>query len=374
MIDYILRRMMLIPLTLVGVMAVNFFIIQFAPGGPVETLIARLEGVEISLSDFVAPTGQSDDVPEANSDELLGRTIADTAAFELSGYRGRTSLDPETLQKSFKCFDFTQGPVVMFFNMMWDYMRLDFCESFFRDEGVFAIIAEALPVSISLGVFGFIFTYSICIPLGIWKARNANTRADHWTTAGLIVVDALPGFLVAILLLSFFAGDLGWFPISGLVSRGWEDFPWWRKIIDYFHHIALPVTVTLIGGYAALTQLVKNGFLDQLHLPYVTTARAKGLAEGTVMRTHVFRNAMIIVLAGIPGAVIGVFFSGSVLLEKIFSLPGLGLLSLDALARRDFPIMFATTYVFSLVGLLLHLITDITYTIIDPRINFEGRR
>ena len=371
MLSYIARRLLLIPVTMLGIMAVNFFIIQFAPGGPVETLIARLEGVEMDLSNRFVPTGSESDSGLQESEPEFGKTIMDRA--DLQGYLGTMGLDEVTLQKSFKCFDFTQSAGEMFVNMVWDYVRFDFCESFFRDDPVFTIIGEALPVSISLGVFGFIFTFAICLPLGIWKSQRDGSRADTWSTSALITIDALPSFLIAIVLLAFFAGNLGWFPIGGLTSRGWEDFPLWRQIIDYLHHITLPVIVILIGGYAGLTMFVKNSYLDQLRQPYVTTARAKGLSEWKVMQDHVFRNAMILIIASLPGTIFGLFFTSSILIEEIYSLPGLGRLGLDALARRDFPIMFATTFVIGLISLVLHLVSDIVYTIVDPRVDFEGR-
>lgn len=366
---YILRRLLLMIPTLVGIMVVNFAVIQFAPGGPVERVIAQLSGTDVGATDRIS--GASGDFG-ANRQNQPGSGAGSEIT---SKYRGAQGLDPEFIKSLEKQFGFDKPPLERFLIMMWNYARFDFGESYFRDVSVVSLVIEKMPVSISLGLWLTLITYLICIPLGIRKAVTDGSRFDVWTSTVIVIGYAIPSFLFAVLLIVLFAGGtfLDWFPLRGLTSDNWEQLAWYQKIIDYFWHLALPLTALVLSSFATLTFLTKNSFLDEIRKQYVMTARAKGLTERRVLYGHVFRNAMLIVVAGFPAAFLGVFFGASLLIETIFSLDGLGLLSFESVINRDYPVIFANLYIFSLVGLLVGLISDLTYTWIDPRIDFESR-
>ena len=364
MTAYIIRRLLLIVPTLLGIMVINFVVIQLAPGGPVEQAIAQLTGEGAEITERITRNGTGETLQvSAKAQEVTSR------------YRGAQGLDPEFIAELEKRFGFDKPMHERFFLMMGNYLVFDFGESFFRDRKVVDLVLEKMPVSISLGVWTTLLVYLISIPLGIAKAVRDGSRFDIWTSAAVIVGNAIPGFLFAVFLLVLFAGGsyLDWFPLSGLVSENWSELSWPDRILDYLWHMVLPITALVIGGFATLTMLTKNSFLDQVQQQYVITARAKGLAERRVLYGHVFRNAMLIVIAGFPAAFISVLFTGSVLIEVIFSLDGLGLLGFEAAFARDYPVMFGTLYFFSLLGLLLGLVGDLMYTVIDPRIDFETR-
>ena len=367
MAAYILRRLLLFIPTMIGIMAISFAVVQFAPGGPVERVIAQLQGTDVSATARI--TGGGGDFGGVNA----GPTSASDPVF--SKYRGAQGLDPEFIKSLEKQFGFDKPPLERFGLMLWNYFRFDFGESYFRDIGVLQLILEKMPVSISLGLWMTLISYAISIPLGIRKAMKDGSRFDTWTSAVIIVGYAIPGFLFAVLLIILFAGGSFWdlFPLRGLTSENWSALPWYEKIIDYFWHLALPLTAMALSAFATTTLLTKNSFLDEIRKQYVMTARAKGLGERTVLYRHVFRNAMLIVIAGFPGAFISSFFAGALLIETIFSLDGLGLLGFESVLNRDYPVVFATLYIFSLMGLLVNLISDLTYTWIDPRIDFESR-
>jgi microcin C transport system permease protein len=356
---YILRRLLLMIPTIVGIMAISFIVVQFAPGGPVEQVIAQL-------------TGQAD-----SADQRLSGGSDFSPQFDDAGskYRGAQGLDPELIAKLEKQFGFDKPPLTRFLEMMWNYIRFDFGESFFRNTSVLELIKEKLPVSISLGVWILIFSYAISIPLGIRKAVKDGSTFDVWTSGIIIVGYAVPSFLFGILLIVLFAGGsfYDWFPLRGLVSDNFADLPWWQKPLDYFWHLALPLISLSLASFATTTLLTKNSFIDEIKKQYVITARAKGLNERQVLYGHVFRNAMLIVIASFPAAFISAFFTGSLLIENIFSLDGLGRLGYLSVVNRDYPIVFATLYIFSLLGLFVGLISDLIYTWIDPRIDFERR-
>jgi microcin C transport system permease protein len=368
MAAYILRRLLLIIPTMIGIMAISFAVVQFAPGGPVEQVIAQLQGTDVSATARIGG-GQGGDFGGINASQQPGSDIV------TSKYRGAQGLDPDLIKKLEKQFGFDKPPLERFGKMIWDYARFQFGESFFRDISVIDLILEKMPVSISLGLWMTLISYAISIPLGIRKAVKEGTRFDTWTSAVIIVGYAIPGFLFAVLLVILFAGGtfLDWFPLRGLTSDNWSVLPWYEQILDYFWHLVLPLTAMALSAFATTTLLTKNSFLDEIRKQYVVTARAKGLTERKVLYGHVFRNAMLIVIAGFPGAFISAFFAGSLLIETIFSLDGLGLLGFESVIRRDYPIVFATLYMFSLLGLVVNLISDLTYTWIDPRIDFETR-
>ena len=359
MAAYILRRLILIIPTLFGIMLINFAIIQFAPGGPVEQVIAELTHAGGGATERF--TGGSGDIQQAQAGD--------------SQYKGAQGLDPEFIKELEKQFGFDKPPIERFFTMLWNYLRFDFGESYFRSVTVIDLILEKMPVSISLGIWTTLLSYLISIPLGIRKAVKDGSRFDVWTSGAIIIGYAIPGFLFAIMLLIFFAGGSywQWFPLRGLHSTGAEDLNWFEYALDYLWHIILPVLAMAISGFATLTLLTKNSFLDEIGKQYVVTAQAKGLSERSVLYGHVFRNAMLIVVAGFPAAFVSVFFTGSLLIETIFSLDGLGLLGYESIINRDYPIVFGTLYLFGLMGLVMHLITDLVYVLIDPRIDFEGR-
>ncbi len=370
MLAYIIRRLLLIVPTLLGIMVVNFFVIQAAPGGPVEQLISQITGEGVDITERITRSGSDETGAGAAPSAAAGgeSSIA-------SKYRGAQGLDPEFIKEIERLYGFDKPPVERFVMMLGNYIVFDFGESFFRDERVVDLVIDKMPVSISLGIWTTLLVYLISIPLGIAKAVRDGSRFDIWTSGVVIVGFAIPNFLFAVLLLVVFAGGsyLDWFPLSGLVSANWSELSWPEKILDYFWHMALPILAMVIGGFAGLTMLTKNSFLDQINQQYVVTARAKGLTERRVLYGHVFRNAMLIVIAGFPSAFIGILFTGALLIEIIFSLDGLGLLGFEAAFNRDFPVMFGALYFFSLLGLLMNLVGDLMYTVVDPRIDFESR-
>jgi microcin C transport system permease protein len=361
---YILRRLLLMIPTMFGIMAISFAVVQFAPGGPVERVIAQLSGQGGDALDRLS--GGGGDMGQGNN--------FDSSAAN-SKYRGAQGLDPQFIASLEKQFGFDKPPLERFFQMLWNYLRFDFGRSYFRDISVLDLILEKMPVSISLGLWLTFLSYAISIPLGIRKAINDGSHFDVWTSAVIIVAYAIPSFLFAILLIVLFAGGsfFDWFPLRGLTSSDFDQLSLWGKITDYLWHIALPVTALVLSAFATTTLLTKNSFLEEIRKQYVTTARAKGLNERQVLYGHVFRNAMLIVIAGFPGAFISAFFTGSLLIETIFSLDGLGLLGYQSVLNRDYPVVFATLYIFSLLGLLVGLLSDLLYTWIDPRIDFERR-
>ena len=363
MLAYIIRRLLLILPTLFGIMVVNFVIIQAAPGGPVEQALAQLEQVGGAAAERVTRAGG----------EFAG---AAKGAQDASGYRGAKGLDPAFIKELEKQFGFDKPAHERFWLMMKNYVTFDFGTSFFRDRSVVTLVVEKMPVSISLGLWTTLIVYLVSIPLGIAKAVRDGGRFDVITSGVIVVGYAIPSFIFAVLLLVLFAGGsyLDWFPLRGLTSENWSQLGLVHKVLDYLWHITLPVLAMVIGGFATLTMLTKNSFLDQISQQYVITARAKGLPENRVLYDHVFRNAMLIVIAGFPSAFVGILFTGSVLIEVIFSLDGLGLLGFEAAINRDYPVMFGTLFFFSLLGLVMNLIGDLMYTVVDPRIDFEARR
>jgi microcin C transport system permease protein len=366
---YILRRILFMVPTLFGIMLVSFLVVQFAPGGPVEQVIARLSGSDTgATSRFTGSPGGD----FGSQGQFQGGAGADATT---SQYRGAQGLDPEFIKSLERQFGFDKPAHERFFLMLWNYIRFDFGNSYFRDVRVIDLVKEKLPVSMSLGIWMTLLTYLISIPLGIRKAVIDGSRFDVWTSGIIVVGYAIPGFLFAILLIILFAGGsfFDWFPLRGLTSDNFASLPWYEKIIDYFWHLTLPLIAMSLGAFATMTLLTKNSFLDEIRKQYVLTARAKGCTQHQVLYGHVFRNAMLIIVAGFPGAFVGAFFSGALLIETIFSLDGLGLLGFESVLNRDYPVVFATLYIFALVGLVVNLISDLTYTWIDPRIDFESR-
>lgn len=364
MTHYILRRLFLIIPTLFAIMVINFTIVQFAPGGPIEQMIARIKGQAV---DATARFSGSDQHVDASA---MGG--GDSYA---SKYAGAQGLDPEFIRKLEKMYGFDKPAPTRFVKMIKDYLRFDFGESYFKGQPVVDLVLEKMPVSISLGLWSTLLIYLISIPLGIRKAVLDGSSFDVWTSSVIIVGYAIPSFLFAILLIVLFAGGSFWdiFPLRGLVSDNWNDLNWIDKILDYFWHVTLPVLAITITGFASLTLLTKNSFLEEINKQYVLTARAKGLSEKQVLYGHIFRNAMLIVVAGMPTAFIHILFTGALLVEVIFSLDGLGLLGFEAVVSRDYPVVFGTLYFFTLLSLVLHLLGDITYTLVDRRIDFEKR-
>jgi microcin C transport system permease protein len=360
---YIARRLLLIIPTLFGIMVINFVIVQAAPGGPVEQMLAQVKGNAVDATARISGSGGDGLATEQSS----GGSGGD------SKYRGSRGLDPSLVADIEKLYGFDKPPLERFLKMMNDYVRFDFGDSFFRDESVFNLVKEKMPVSISLGLWTTLLVYLISIPLGVKKAVRDGSSFDVWTSAVVIIGYAIPGFLFAILLVVLFAGGsfVDWFPLRGLVSSNFSELSWWQKILDYLWHLVLPVTAMVVGGFASLTMLTKNSFLDEINKQYVLTAKAKGLAENQVLYGHVFRNAMLIVVAGFPAAFVGILFTGSMLIEVIFSLDGLGLLGFESALNRDYPVMFGTLFFFTLLGLIMNIIGDVMYMIIDPRIDFE---
>jgi microcin C transport system permease protein len=373
MLAYIVRRLLLIIPTILGIMLVSFLVIQFAPGGPVEQAIAQLTGADVSTSDRLNRSGG----------EVYRQNNNPSGSFDAtnSRYRGAQGLDPQIIKDLEKQFGFDKPAHERFLLLIWNYARFDFGRSYFHDARVLDLVIQKMPVSISLGLWLTLLTYLISIPLGIAKAVRDGTRFDGWTSVIVIIGYAIPAFMFAIFLIVVFAGgslNLPWgmssaFPLRGLTSPDWDQMSLLGKIGDYFWHLTLPITAMLLGSFATMTLLTKNSFLDEIRKQYVVTARMKGLSERRVLYSHVFRNAMLIIIAGFPGAFIGAFFSGSLLIEQIFSLDGLGLLGFEAVEKRNYPVVFATLYIFSLLGLVVNLISDLTYTWVDPRIDFESR-
>lgn len=364
MLAYSIRRLLMIIPTIIIILGLNFFIIQAAPGGPVDQIIAQMQGHgNVNLERAGGGSGGAGEVFQSQS--------ADAG----SNSRAARGLDPEIIQKLNHQFGFDKPLGERFFSMVWNYLRFDFGESYFLGKPVLRLILEKLPVSISLGLWSSLIIYGISIPLGVLKAIKAGSRLDWLSSFIVIGLHAIPAFLLAVFLIILLAGGQYWqiFPLRGLFSDNWADLSLWGKIKDYFWHLALPIGALSVGGFASLTMLTRNSFLEEIGKQYVLTARARGLNQRQVYYGHVFRNAMLIVIAGFPASFIGMFFTGSLLIEIIFSLDGLGLLGFSAAINRDYPLMFATVYIFSLMGLVLNLVSDLTYAWVDPRIDFESR-
>lgn len=359
MIAYILRRLLLIIPTLLGIMLLNFVIVQAAPGGPVDRMLAQLQGMDSDLQSRLGGTG------EISASQSQGDSQS----------RGARGIDPELVKRIEKLYGFDQPAHERFFTMLGNYAVFDFGDSFYSDKKVIDMVLEKMPVSISLGLWSTLIIYLVSIPLGVRKAVKDGSRFDLWTSSVIIVGYAIPGFLFGVLLIVLFAGGsyFDWFPLRGLTSPDFDQMSFGDQIIDYAWHMVLPVTAMVIGGFATLTMLTKNSFMDEINKQYVVTARAKGLGDNQILYGHIFRNAMLIVIAGMPSALIGIFFTGSMLIEVIFSFDGLGLLGFNAAINRDYPVLFGTLYVFTLMGLLLKLLSDLTYVAIDPRIDFASR-
>lgn len=365
MLHYTLRRLILIVPTLFGIMLLNFMIIQTAPGGPVEQMIANLQGIGTSL----------DTQFSGGSSDLYAAGGHPGQAAGSGQYQGSRGLDPDIIAKIEKLYGFDRPAHERFVLMIKNYLRFDFGESYFRDRTVIDLIQEKLPVSISLGLWSTLLIYLISIPMGIRKAVSHGSTFDVWSSGIIIVGYAIPSFLFAIMLIVLFAGGsyFDWFPLRGLTSDHFSELSPLGKVADYFWHLALPTLANVIGGFATLTMLTKNSFLDEMTQQYVVTARAKGLTEKAILFKHIFRNAMLIIIAGFPAAFISLFFTSSLLIEYIFSLDGIGLLGFEAVIKRDYPIIFGTLYIFGLLGLIIKLISDLTYVWVDPRIDFEAR-
>jgi len=367
MAAYILRRILFMIPTLLGIMFVSFVVVQFAPGGPVERVIAQISGSDTSATSRISGSQGGDFGARAQGQGAGGGGS--------SKYRGAQGLDPEFIKSLEKQFGFDKPAWQRFGLMIWHFSTFDFGKSYFRDVSVIQLIKEKLPVSMSLGIWMTLLTYLISIPLGIRKAVSDGSSFDTWTSSIIIIGYAIPGFLFAILLIILFAGGSFWdiFPLRGLTSDNWAALPWYAKILDYFWHLVLPITSMALAAFATMTLLTKNSFIDEIRKQYVLTARAKGCTSGQVLYGHIFRNAMLIVIAGFPGAFVHAFFTGALLIETIFSLDGLGLLGFESVLNRDYPVVFATLYIFSLVGIAVNLLADLTYTWVDPRIDFETR-
>ena len=341
---YILKRLLLMIPTLFGILLITFVVIQFVPGGPVEQMVAQLQGRD---------------------------TGGEGAAVAGAGYRGRQGVDAQRIEEIRQLYGFDKPAHERFFQMLGQFARFDLGQSFFHHKAVWELIKEKLPVSISLGLWTFFLSYSISIPLGIAKAVRAGTRFDTVTSLIVLVGYAIPGFVLGVALLVIFGGQLQWFPLRGLTSSNWHELSLWAKIVDYLWHITLPVTASVLGAFAVTTMLTKNAFLEEIRKQYVLTARAKGLSERRVLWKHVFRNALIPIVTGFPAAFIGAFFAGSLLIETLFSLDGLGLLSYESVMRRDYPVVLGTLYLFTLIGLVTKLISDLCYVWVDPRVKFD---
>ena len=357
---YILRRLALVIPTLLGIMVINFALTQFVPGGPIEQIIANMQGQGDVTAGFTGAGPDTADMFEETSN---------------SDYAGARGLPPEFIEKLEKEFGFDKPPLTRFMLMLWNYVRLDFGDSYFGAGTVIELVIDKMPVSITLGLWSTLIAYLVSIPLGIRKAVRDGSRFDNVTSGIIIVAYAIPGFLFAVLLLVLFAGGSYWqiFPLRGLVSDDWDQLSLVGKIADYFWHITLPVLASTISAFATLTLLTKNSFLDEIKKQYVITARAKGQAERKVLYGHVFRNAMLIVIAGFPSVFIGIFFSGSLIIETLFSLDGLGRLGFEAALQRDYPVIFGTLFIFGLIGLVVGILSDLMYVFVDPRIDFEKR-
>ena len=369
MYAYLVRRLLLIVPTLLGIMIINFAVVQILPGGPVEQAIAQLTGEAVDVTARVGGEAGSE-INAGRRSEATGKQTSDP-----SRYRGAQGLPPELIKEIEIQFGLDKPAFERFFLMIGNYFRFDFGDSFFQDRSVAQLVKDKLPVSISLGLWTTLLVYLISIPLGIRKAVRDGSKFDVWTSGIVIFGNAVPSFLFAILLIILFAGPsyFDWFPLRGLTSSNFENLSIWEKIIDYFWHLTLPLLSMVIGGFAGLTMLTKNSFLEEINKQYVITARSKGLPENRVLYRHIFRNAMLIIIAGFPAAFIGILFTGVMLTEIIFSLDGLGLLGFEAAIKRDYPVMFGTLYFFTLLGLLMGIVGDIMYHIIDPRIDFDSQ-
>ncbi|MCB1681501.1 MAG: microcin C ABC transporter permease YejB [Rhodospirillales bacterium] len=367
MVSYVLKRLLLMIPTIFGILLISFIIIQFVPGGPVERMIAQLQGHDTSATSRFAGGGQGD-VSSTGPGSASGGA-------ETSQYRGAQGLDPEFIKKLEKMYGFDKPAHERFALMIKNYLTFNLGESYYRDVDVLSLILEKMPVSISLGLWTFILIYTISIPLGIRKAVRDGSGFDMWTSAVIFVGYAIPAFVMGIFLIVIFAGGryFSWFPLRGLTSDGWENMSFFDWALDYLWHLVLPVTSMVIGGFASLTMLTKNSFLDEISKHYVLTARAKGLTEKQVLYGHVFRNAMLIVIAGFPAAFVAIFFTSNMLIEIIFSLDGLGLLSYQSVINRDYPVVLGTLYFFGLISLVMHLVRDLVYVWVDPRIDFSSR-
>jgi len=363
---YLLRRLLLVIPTLFGIIAINFAVVQFAPGGPVEQALAELRGEGQTLGRITGEGQRETRAPRSQGSAEGGG----------SSYRGARGLDPAVVREIERAFGFDKPAHVRFWEMLRGYLQFDLGRSLFRDQPVWDLVLQKMPISISLGLWSTLIIYLISIPLGIMKAVRDGSRFDVWSSAAVLVGYAIPGFLFAVMLVVLFAGGtfLQWFPLRGLVSAGSENWGFWDRVLDYAWHMVLPTITLVIGGFAGLTMLTKNAFLDEIGKQYVLTARAKGAGEMRVLYGHVFRNAMLLIIAGFPAAFIGILFTGALLVEIIFSLDGLGLLGFEAAIRRDYPLMFGTLYFFTLLGLVMQIVSDFTYTLVDPRIDFEARR
>ncbi len=344
MVSYILKRLLLMVPTLFGVLLLTFVVIQFVPGGPVEQMVSQLQGRDSG---------------------------GERAASSGSGYRGRQGLDAKRVEEIRQLYGFDKPPVERFWLMLKSFARFDLGQSFYQRKDVWQLVKEKMPVSISLGLWTFFISYLIAVPLGVAKAVRAGSRFDFLTTLLVLVGYAIPGFVLGVALLVVFGGQLQWFPLRGLTSSNWEAMGWGARIVDYLWHIALPITAMVLGSFAVTAMLTKNSFLEEIRKQYVLTARAKGLAERHVLWKHVFRNALIPIITGFPAAFIGAFFTGSLLIETLFSLDGLGLLSYESVIRRDYPVVLGTLYLFTLIGLVTKLISDLCYVWVDPRVKFD---
>ncbi|WP_396430349.1 microcin C ABC transporter permease YejB [Limnohabitans sp.] len=344
MLSYIFKRLMLMIPTLFGVLLMTFVVIQFVPGGPVEQMVAQLQGRD---------------------------TGGEGAAAAGSGYRGRQGVDAARIAEIRTLYGFDKPPAERFWMMLKQFVQFDLGKSFFYPKDVWSLIQEKLPVSISLGLWTFFLSYLVSVPLGIAKAVRAGSRFDTLTSLMVLLGYAIPGFVLGVALLVIFGGQLQWFPLRGLTSSNWDQLSWGAKVVDYLWHIALPVTASVLGSFAVITMLTKNAFLEEIRKQYVLTARAKGLSENRVLYRHVMRNALIPLVTGFPAAFIGAFFTGSLLIETLFSLDGLGLLSYESVIRRDYPVVLGTLYLFTLMGLFTKLVSDLCYVWVDPRVKFD---
>ena len=361
MLAYLIRRLILVIPTLLGIITINFFVVQFAPGGPVEQVLAQLRGRGMNVTQQISGGGTEVAMPSNDT-----RSV----------YQGERGLDPHLVEDVKKMFGFDKPVLTRYFEMLKNYATFNFGTSFFRGGTVLHLIGEKLPVSVSLGLWSTLIIYFVSIPLGISKAVHDGSRFDVASSGVILVGYAIPGFLFAILLVVLFAGGsfVQWFPLRGLSSEGSRDWPLWHRIIDYLWHVVLPTVALVVGGFASLTILTKNCFLEEIRKQYTVTALAKGASERRVLYRHVFRNAMLLIIAGFPSAFIGILFSSALMVEIVFSLDGLGLLGFESAIRRDYPVMFGTLYIFTLVGLLMQIVGDLMYTVVDPRIDFSARR
>lgn len=365
MAHYILKRLLLMIPTIFGILLINFAIIQFVPGGPVEQRIAELQGH--------GGGGATARFTGGGSESAMG--AGPQATGQTSQYSGAQGLDPEFIKELERLYGFDKPAPERFWLMIKHYLHFDLGESYYRDTSVIDLVLEKMPVSISLGLWSTLIIYLISIPLGIRKAVKDGTPFDAWTSGAVLIGYAIPSFMFAIMLIIMFAGGRYFdiFPLRGIVSDNWRDMSLIHLIGDYFWHMALPIAAMVISGFASLTMLTKNSFLDEINKQYVLTARAKGLTEKRVLYGHVFRNAMLIVIAGFPAAFLHIFFTGSLLIEVIFSLDGLGLLGYESVINRDYPVVLGTLYIYALIGLVMSLVRDLTYVMVDPRIDFEAR-